>query len=200
VGVRAVVPEGSAEASRELPVRSAGLVITCRPKTKLYKNDPIKIVAIRTASSPLSQVRLRQLVQGLAAREEEWLSLVRCDLGRRWYQRLTCADDHEVWLLSWLPGQRTGFHDHGESSGAFRVARGTLRERAAPGCRPGPPVPVRRGTVRSFGPRYVHDVINASVRPAVSVHAYSPPLSTMRRFESGAAGLVQVGVETAVRW
>jgi hypothetical protein len=29
---------------------------------------------MRTASSPLSQVRLRQLVQGLAAREREWLS------------------------------------------------------------------------------------------------------------------------------
>jgi hypothetical protein len=154
----------------------------------------------RTAGSLLSQVRLRQLAQGLAAREDEWLSLVRYDLGRRWYQRLTCADDHEVWLLSWLPGQRTGFHDHGESSGAFTVARGTLRERAAPGRRPGPPVPVPRGAVRSFGPRYVHDVINASVQPAVSVHAYSPPLSSMRRFESGPAGLVQVDVETAVRW
>ena len=68
---------------------------------------------IRTTGTPLSQVRLRELVQDLAAREHEWLSLVRYDLNRRWYQRLTCDDDHEVWLLSWLPGQRTGFHDHG---------------------------------------------------------------------------------------
>ena len=119
-----------------------------------------------TVSSPLSQVRLRQLVQGLAAREHEWLSLVRYDRNRRWYQRLTWDDDHEVWLLSWLPGQRTGFHDHGDSAGAVAVARGILRERTAAGRRPGPSVPVLRGEVRSFGPRYVHDVINASVQPA----------------------------------
>jgi hypothetical protein len=152
-----------------------------------------------TASSPLSQARLRRLVHGVAAREHEWLSLVRYDLGSRWYQRTAWDDGHELWLLSWLPGQRTGFHDHGESAGAFTVARGTLRERAAPGHRPGPPVPVHRGEVRSFGPRNVHDVINASVRPAASVHAYSPPLTRMRHFDLGPGGL-DVTTETAARW
>ena len=57
-----------------------------------------------------------------------------------------------------------------------------------------------RGEVRSFGPRHVHDVINASVQPAVSVHAYSPPLMSMRRFEFGPAGLERVSTETAERW
>ena len=33
------------------------------------------------------------------------------------------------WLLSWLPGQGTGLHDHGGSAGAFAVVRGTLHER-----------------------------------------------------------------------
>jgi predicted metal-dependent enzyme (double-stranded beta helix superfamily) len=160
--------------------------------------DPAR--QLNTVGSPLSQVRLRQLVQGAAAREHEWLSLVRYDLGRRWYQRLARHDDHEVWLLSWLPGQRTGFHDHGESSGAFTVARGTLAERTAPGLRPGPSAPVHRGEVRSFGAWYVHDVINASVRPAVSVHAYSPPLTSMRRFEFGPGGVQKVATETAARW
>ena len=157
-------------------------------------------MSIRTASTPLSQVRLRQLVQDLAAREHEWLSLVRYDRNQRWYQRLTCDDDHEVWLLSWLPGQRTGFHDHGESVGAFTVAHGVLRERTAPGRRPGPSAPVPPGTVRSFVPWYVHDVIDSSVQPAVSVHAYSPPLASMRRFEFGPAGLERVSTETAERW
>ena len=155
---------------------------------------------MHTVSSPLSQVLLRQLVQGLAAREHEWLSLVRYDRNRRWYQRLTCDDDHEVWLLSWLPGQQTGLHDPGGSAGAFTVACGTLRERTAPGRRPGPSVAVTLGEVRSFGPWYVHDVINASAQPAVSVHAYSPPLASMRRFEFGPAGLEPVSTETAARW
>ena len=80
------------------------------------------------------------------------------------------------------------------------MARGALRERTAPGHRPGPSVPVPRGQARSFGPWYVHDVINASVQRAVSVHAYSPPLTSMRRFEFGPAGLERVSMETAERW
>ena len=126
------------------------MVVSCRSNSD--KNDRIKRMIVRTASSPLSQARLRQIVQRVAASEHEWLSLVRYDLDQRWYQRLTSGDDHEVWLLSWLPGQRTGFHDHGESSGAFMVARGALRERTAPGHRPGPSAAVARGEVRSFGP------------------------------------------------
>ena len=54
------------------------------------------------------------------------------DPAHRWYQRLLREDDQEVWLLSWLPGQRTGFHDHGRSAGAFTVVQGCLRERTAP--------------------------------------------------------------------
>jgi hypothetical protein len=38
----------------------------------------------------------------------------------------------------------------------------------------------------------VHDVMNASPGPAVSVHAYSPPLAGMRRFEPGPGGLLQL--------
>ena len=155
---------------------------------------------VGTANPPLNQARLREIVQGIAASEHEWLSVVRYDLDRRWYQRLTWDDDHEVWLLSWMPGQRTGFHDHGSSAGAFTVARGALRERTAPRHRPGPSIAVPRGQVRSFGPWYIHDVMNTSVQPALSVHAYSPPLTSMRRFDFGPGGLECVTMETAGRW
>jgi predicted metal-dependent enzyme (double-stranded beta helix superfamily) len=149
----------------------------------------------------LSQARLRQVVADVAAREQEWSGLVRYAEEPRWYLRLSRADDHEVWLLSWLPGQGTGFHDHGGSSGAFAVARGTLQEWTAPGRRPSP-VAARRaqGEVRSFGSWYVHHVINASAEPAVSVHAYSPPLESMRRFELSPTGQLRVTTELAGRW
>jgi hypothetical protein len=151
--------------------------------------------------APLSQAYLRHVVRGLAADAERWLSLVRYAEERRWYQRLVWDDDHEVWLLSWLPGQGTGFHDHGGSAGAFAVARGALRELTALGGRPNPVgVTMPQGQVRSFGSWYVHDVINASAHPAVSVHAYSPPLELMRRFELSPAGLRQTTTETAGRW
>jgi len=148
-----------------------------------------------------TDARLRQLVLDVAASPQHWLDLVRYDPARRWYQRLLLEDDREVWLLSWLPGQHTGFHDHGRSAGAFTVVQGCLRERTAPRGRPQPVgASLLQGSVRSFGPRYVHDVQNESAHPAVSVHAYSPPLTTMARFEVSAGRLVRTAAEKAGQW
>ena len=155
-------------------------------------------VAIR---SPLSQARLQQVVAGLAADQRQWRGLVRYTEETRWYKRLIDGGDHDVWLLSWLPGQGTGFHDHGHSAGAFAVALGALQEWTAPAGRPSHAgVTMAQGAARSFGPWYVHHVINASAQPAVSVHAYSPPLASMRRFEFSPDGQTRVTMETAGRW
>jgi hypothetical protein len=55
--------------------------------------------------------------------------------------------------------------------------------------------------VRSFGPRHVHDVRNSSAGSvAVSVHAYSPPLSAMTRYELTPGGLMAVGKEGTGDW
>jgi predicted metal-dependent enzyme (double-stranded beta helix superfamily) len=111
----------------------------------------------------------------------------------RWYCRLALSDRYEIWLLSWLPGQQTGFHDHGASAGAFAVALGRLTEQAAIGGRPAPATrTLPRGTTWSFGQHYVHDVSNDAAEPALSVHAYSPPLSRMRRFALAADGGLRV--------
>ena len=149
----------------------------------------------------LGRARLADLVH-LAAATGEWPALVRYTGDERWYHRLECGENHEVWLLSWLPGQRTGFHDHCGSSGAFAVVQGELQEWTAA---PGRPQPVSgafpAGRARSFGPRHVHEVVNESAAPAVSIHAYSPPLAGMRRYELTRSGLVLTAVENAgERW
>jgi len=152
------------------------------------------------APSParLGQARLRQLVSAVAAREDGWAGLVRFDAGRRWFRRLELADDYEVWLLSWLPGQGTGFHDHGRAAGAFAVAQGRVRERTvAAGHGQARQRTVARGGIRSFGARYVHDVANVGAEPAITVHAYSPPLTVMRRYELTESGLVRTATEHA---
>ncbi len=147
-------------------------------------------------AAPLSPAQLAQIALRVADHPGQWLSLVRYDPGRRWYQRLVRDEEHEIWLLSWLPGQHTGFHDHGGSAGAFAVASGALSERAAPG---GWPEPSGRtlapGAVRSFAPAYVHDVRNESAWPAVSIHAYSPPLTSMRRYGIAASGILHAIAE-----
>jgi predicted metal-dependent enzyme (double-stranded beta helix superfamily) len=150
---------------------------------------------------PLNRARLAELVR-LAAATGEWATLVRYTEDERWYHRLERGENHEVWLLSWLPGQRTGFHDHCGSSGAFAVVAGELRERTPAARRPQPAsAAFPAGRARSFGPRHVHEVVNESAAPAVSIHAYSPPLAGMRRYELTRSGLVLAAVETAgERW
>lgn len=160
----------------------------------------IEVVTINTQSlgdsaapaTPVAPASLARIVRTVAQQPETWLSLVRYRSSQRWYHRLVLAAEHEIWLLSWLPGQHTGFHDHGSSAGAFAVARGDLLERRAPGGRPEPSGRVlAAGSVRSFGAAYVHDVRNESALPAISVHAYSPPLLTMRRYLVASGGVLQ---------
>jgi predicted metal-dependent enzyme (double-stranded beta helix superfamily) len=135
--------------------------------------------------------RLASIVAAAAGDRSQWSCLVRYDPVSRWYHRLERADDHEVWLLSWLPGQQTGFHDHGASAGAFAVMLGALSERGVLAGRPQhTPRTIAAGGARAFGPDYVHDVRNDAVEPAVSVHAYSPPLTSMRRFELAPDGML----------
>jgi rhodanese-related sulfurtransferase len=104
----------------------------------------------------------------------------------RWYERLYHGPEYDIWVISWLPGQSTGFHDHGASSGAFVVATGILEEHL-PGERTRV---INPGKPRAFGPDYAHDVRNASLAPAISIHAYSPPLSEMNEYELDGSRLV----------
>jgi predicted metal-dependent enzyme (double-stranded beta helix superfamily) len=144
----------------------------------------------------IGPAQLPGIVARAAGRPGDWLNMVRFDASSRWYQRLVLEETFEVWLLSWLPGQHTGFHDHGPSAGAFAVALGCLSERIARDGRPAlHPRPVPRGSVLSFGPDYVHEVRNDSTEPSVSIHAYSPPLTSMRRFDIAASGLLRATAE-----
>ena len=104
------------------------------------------------------------------------------DPRERWHQRIYRDQRLDVWILSWLPAQGTQLHDHGGSNGAFTVLSGELTETVA-GAR-GLADHVRgTGASVGFGARYVHDVRNAGAAPAVSVHAYSRPLTSMTFYD-----------------
>jgi len=149
----------------------------------------------------LGPARLASVVGAIAASPALWRPLVQFRAERRWYCRLDLSGPdpaYELWLLSWLPGQRTGFHDHGDAAGAFAVADGDLLESTArPGRRAVASRALAAGAVRSFGPAYLHDVASAGDRPAVSVHAYSPALSLMRQYEMTGSGLALAGTKAA---
>ncbi|WP_431044079.1 cysteine dioxygenase [Streptomyces sp. P1-3] len=121
------------------------------------------------------------LARAIAADRAGWEHLVRYDATSRWYHRLRTGPGYEVWLLSWVPGQSTGAHDHGASSGVLTVLQGELTERA--GTAAGPSLPAQRilgaGAQRVFAPGYAHDIANDSLEPAVSLHIYFPGLTDM---------------------
>ncbi|MFG2049854.1 cysteine dioxygenase [Micromonospora sp. NPDC048935] len=120
-------------------------------------------------------------VAGRWADPAGWPVALSFDPVQRWYARLDVGDDHEVWALSWLPGQGTDLHDHGGSAGAFRVVHGTLTEETVSSGRLHPRL-LAAGVGRRFGPRHVHQVTNQGAMPAVSVHVYRPALLRMTRY------------------
>ena len=137
-----------------------------------------------------------------AAAPDQWPMAPRFNPSQRWYHRIAAATDHEVWLLTWLPGQGTDLHDHGGSAGAFHVLSGSLTEDMVADS------PVRitarefgEGAGRRFGSRHIHRITNRSVRPAISIHVYAPALTTMTRYRIGTGGLHVAVVERAgVQW
>jgi predicted metal-dependent enzyme (double-stranded beta helix superfamily) len=127
----------------------------------------------------LTRAQLREIVADLAASPERWAHLVRHDPAQRVFQCLRLDDEVEVWLICWMPGHDTGFHDHDLSSGAVVVAQGAVVEERL---RLGVPPEVHRyvpGDVFDFSPVDIHRVTHAGTTPATTLHAYSPPLRRM---------------------
>ena len=149
------------------------------------------LTSVRAVRSPI------ELARSLADDEGRWLPRVRFDPGERVAVRLGSPDDTwEAWLLTWLPGQGTGLHDHGGATGAFVVLRGSLQETVLvpAGDARFRPVSLQweSPAVRSFGRRHVHEVLNVSETPAVSLHVYAPALTTMTRYRLDGDGRLDV--------
>ena len=105
----------------------------------------------RLAAAPASSATasLTRVVRDLALNLNAWIGRVRLGTDDRWYERLCDGPDYDVWAISWMPGQSTGFHDHGGSSGVFLVVSGELQEQ-----RPGAEsLVVSKGDIQVFGPR-----------------------------------------------
>jgi hypothetical protein len=139
----------------------------------------------------LDLTELRELVAGIAADQDRWRPLVRPDAVERHFEQLLRDDHVDVWVISWANGNDTGFHDHDVSGGAVAVVEGELvEERLVLG---GPPR-VRRhqtGDVFDFDASHVHRMRQDAATPAVSIHAYSPPLWRMGTYVVGPDGTLQ---------
>lgn len=130
----------------------------------------------------LTTAALEELARNEAGRLGGWRTRHGGDEELRSGLRLAQTDEYEVWLLCWPAGARVTPHDHGSSAGAFMVLSGTLTEiRWHDSGRT--ERQLESGEVVHVAPGVVHDVV-ADAAPAYSVHAYSPPLTTMSFYAS----------------
>ncbi|MFE2377873.1 cysteine dioxygenase [Streptomyces sp. NPDC059398] len=136
---------------------------------------------------PATVAEFAGLARAIAADRSQWAPLVQYDAISRWYHRLRAVPPslgharsgetplgYEIWLLSWVPGQGSGEHGHGRSSGVLTVLDGRLTERTVHGGQV-----LEAGAQRVFAPEYTHEVVNDSLEPAVSLHIYYPGLTEM---------------------
>ena len=136
----------------------------------------------------LSALELQGLVQDTARRDDLWRPLTIADPTRRRYELLYEDDNLDVWVLSWMPGQKTGFHDHDISAVGLTCVQGELEEgQLTIGCTP-TSVRMTPGVARNGPGGYIHSVSHVAGEPAVSLHAYSPPLYRVGQYRVDAGG------------
>ncbi|HEY4938071.1 MAG TPA: cysteine dioxygenase family protein [Actinomycetota bacterium] len=103
----------------------------------------------------------------------------------RRFARLLHTPAYEAWLIAWEAAADLELHDHGGSQGAFYVVDGALVEAHADLVDPAPlqTLLIGAGEGRDVTPTRVHRVWNPGPARAVSVHVYSPPLSSMTFYD-----------------
>jgi predicted metal-dependent enzyme (double-stranded beta helix superfamily) len=125
---------------------------------------------------------LEQLVRRIAEHEDLWRPLVVIDRERRRYELLYDDDRIDIWVLSWMPGQRTGFHDHDLSSVGLICVQGAIDEGLLVLGGKAEPVHMTPGVSRHGAGGYIHSASHVAGEPAITIHAYSPPLLVVGQY------------------
>ncbi|MER5628867.1 cysteine dioxygenase [Streptomyces nitrosporeus] len=194
------------------PPPAASAPVTPAPLTSASASAPVSAPG-RVGSFGPTAAELLDFVRRTAGDPALVASLPLDPEGRTWL-RLDGPGGSEAWLIGWPPGTGTGWHDHAESSGAFTVAAGALREHSLAARLPTDgwktleltegidrTRQLATGQGRAFGRHHVHEVLNESAREhAVSVHAYYPPLPQIRRYSRAGAVLRLEQTERPEDW
>jgi quercetin dioxygenase-like cupin family protein len=124
----------------------------------------------------LTTEELEALVRRLAADTDRWEPYVDHDADRRTYRVIWEDADVNAWVLCWSTDHDTGFHDHDASAAAITVLAGQVREDRLRLDGPARETLYGQGQTFTVPPSAIHRVLHAGTGPAVTIHAYSPPL------------------------
>jgi predicted metal-dependent enzyme (double-stranded beta helix superfamily) len=144
-----------------------------------------------TADRDLDRGELRELVARIAAAPERWRPLVRHGTAGRAFEQLWRDEHVDVWVITWAKGNDTGFHDHDTSRGAVAVLEGEILEERLTVGGPVRAIRHRAGQAFDFDASHIHRMCQDRDIPAVSVHAYSPPLWRMGTYAVGSDGTLR---------
>ena len=135
----------------------------------------------------LSLEELERFTTELAKSPERWRQFVRHG-DVRIYEQIWDDENVNAWLICWSEDSDTGFHDHDDSAAGITVVSGSVREDRL--AIDGPPRSreLSAGITFTVPPTAIHRVLHAGVGPAVTIHAYSPPLRRMGAYRVGADG------------
>jgi predicted metal-dependent enzyme (double-stranded beta helix superfamily) len=152
---------------------------------------------VAAALATHDEAELARLVEEIAARPELWEPLVHFDAQERHSASLLANEHVGVWVISWLPGHDTGWHDHAGSSGAVAVGTGAVREERPPWGAEREALEAAAPSSFTFGDTDIHRVTAVGDRPAVTIHAYSPPLQAMGIYREDDEGRME---RTTIAW
>jgi quercetin dioxygenase-like cupin family protein len=137
----------------------------------------------------VSAEQLEQFVRRLVDSPELWRDHVHHSDDVRVYEQIWDDDEINAWVICWSEDQDTGFHDHDQSGAAIAVISGQVREDRLTVAGPGP---ISRelgpGEVFTVPRTAIHRVLHAGDAPAVTIHAYSPPLMRTGAYHLGPNG------------
>lgn len=136
----------------------------------------------------LTPEALEQFVLDLRTDQDRWRHLIRHDSDVRVYEQIWDEQDVNAWLICWSRDQDTGFHDHDQSAAAIAVISGQVREERLRLGRPPAGRVLGAGSTFTVPPVAIHRVLHAGVGPAVTIHAYSPPLTRTGAYRTGPDG------------
>jgi mannose-6-phosphate isomerase-like protein (cupin superfamily) len=139
----------------------------------------------------LTSPELQRFAASLAASPERWRHLVRHADDARVYAQIWDDEDVNAWVICWSEDQDTGFHDHDESAAGIAVVSGRVREdRLRLGAEPASRE-IGPGGAFTVPPVAIHRVLHAGGEPAVTIHAYSPPLRRTGVYRVGEDGRLE---------
>lgn len=144
----------------------------------------------------LATEELEAFVKELAADPRRWRPLVQHHPDKRTYGLIWEDDDVNAWVLCWSTDHDTGFHDHDVSTAAITVIEGQVREDRLRLDGSAREVVYSAGASFTVPAEAIHRVLHAGEGPAVTIHAYSPPLRRQGAYSLGDDGVLQRHIQS----